>query len=82
MKRSGKSDSDSGAIRLLARMIVFVSMCTMRLLQAIVHHFDKQGGHYHYDCSKFDQFRSFLRFWSHLATEEIFNGKFHFLCNA
>ena len=52
------------------------------LLQAIVHHFDNQGGHYHYDCSKFDQFRSFLRLWSHLATEEIFNGKFHFLCNA
>ena len=28
--------------------------------------------------SKFEEIRSFLRLWSHLATEEIFNGKFHF----
>ena len=31
--------------------------------------------------SKCDQIHSFLQIWSHLFTEEIFNGKLHFLCS-
>ena len=30
--------------------------------------------------SKCDQIRGFLWIWSHLFTEEILNGKLHFLC--